>query len=81
MVHEFEYSALLKVFGQAGEGIFACPSAIETEVCRQYQVRVVGRTDAVKERYYAISVERRLRHPAVIVISQAARQNMLEGDG
>jgi len=77
-MHEFEDSALLKVFGQAGEGVFASPTAIEKEVCRQYQVRVVGRTDAVKERYYAISVERRLRHPAVIAMSTAARNSVLD---
>ncbi len=77
IVHEFEDSALMKVFGQAGQGIFASPTAIEAEVCRQYKVRVVGRTSGVKDRYYAISVERRLRHPAVIAISNAARKSLL----
>ncbi len=70
---EFEDSALLKVFGQAGVGLFAAPSVIEAEVCRQYGVRVVGRVASVRERFYAISVERRLKHPAVVAISEAAR--------
>ena len=69
VVHEFEDSAILKVFGQAGEGLFAAPTAIEKQVSEQYSVRVVGRIPEVKERFYAISVERRLKHPAVVAIS------------
>jgi len=42
----------------------------------QYGVQVIGRTDAVKERFYAISVERRLKHPAVVAISDAARHDL-----
>jgi LysR family transcriptional activator of nhaA len=76
VVHEFEDSAVLKVFGQHGEGLFPAPSAIEDEICRQYRVRALGRIDEVKERFYAISVERRLKHPAVIKISNAARETL-----
>ena len=76
VVHEFEDSAVLKVFGQHGEGIFPAPSAIEDEICRQYRVRSVGRLDDVKERFYAISVERRLKHPAVVRISDVARSEL-----
>jgi LysR family transcriptional activator of nhaA len=45
-------------------------------VCRFYGVRVAGRTDAVRERYYAISAERRLKHPAVLAITSAAREKL-----
>lgn len=76
VIHEFEDSAVLKVFGQAGEGLFFSPSAIEREVCKQYSVCVAGRLASVKERFYAISVERRLKHPAVVAISTAAREKM-----
>jgi LysR family transcriptional activator of nhaA len=72
IVGEFDDSALLKTFGQAGAGLFAVPTAIEPEVMHQYGVTVVGRLDDIRERYYAISVERRLKHPAVIAISEAA---------
>ncbi len=71
---EIEDSALLKSFGGAGAGVFAAPTVLEAEVCRQYQVEVVGRADELKERYYAISVERRIRHPAVAAISAGARE-------
>jgi len=73
IVAEFEDSALLKVFGQTGQGIFPVPSVIAKEVQAQYNVRMVGRTHDVRERFYAISVERRLKHPAVVAISEEAR--------
>jgi LysR family transcriptional activator of nhaA len=77
VVGEFDDSALLKVFGQAGHGIFPVPAMIADEVQRQYQVRRVGRVDRVRERFYAISVERKLKHPAVIAISEAARRKLV----
>jgi LysR family transcriptional activator of nhaA len=70
---EFEDSALLKAFGQAGQAVFPAPTAIEGDVCRQYRVGIVGRTSAVRERYYAISAERRIKHPGVAAITSAAR--------
>lgn len=75
-VAEIEDSAVLKVFGGSGVGLFAAPSAVEAEVRRQYGVSVVGRVDAIRERFYAISVERRISHPAVLTITRAARQDI-----
>ncbi len=72
----FDDSALLKVFGEAGAGIFAAPSVIEAQVRHSYRVQTIGRTDAVRERFYAISVERKLQHPAVLAISEAAKHRM-----
>ncbi|WP_224244381.1 transcriptional activator NhaR [Hyalangium gracile] len=76
LVAEFEDSALLKVFGQRGMGVFVAPTAIEAEVCRQYDVVVLGRTEDIKERFFAISVERKLKHPGVVAIAQAARTQL-----
>ena len=70
---EFEDSALLKAFGEAGRAVFPAPTAIERDVCRHYRVRIVGRTSAVRERYYAISAERRIKHPGVAAVTSAAR--------
>ena len=78
VIGEFEDSALLKVFGQSGAGLFAAPSVIEAEVRRQYSVQIVGRVEAVIERFYAISVEHKLKNPAVVAISEAARQKLFE---
>ena len=77
VVGEFDDSALLKVFGQAGTGVFAVPSVIEKEVARQYHAKRVGTTDGVNERFYAISLERKIRHPAVAAICEVARTEFL----
>ncbi len=76
ITHEFEDSAVLKVFGQAGHGLFVTPTAIESEVCRQYSVKIVGRIPEIVERFYAISIERRLKHPAVLMMLQSAREQL-----
>lgn len=76
VVGEIEDGALLNVFGQAGMGLFAAPVAIEAEVRAQFGVKLVGRVDAVKERFYALSAERKLKHPAVVAICEAARRKL-----
>ena len=73
---EFADSALLKVFGAEGEGIFAAPSVVEEEVRGAYRVGILGRAEKLRERFYAISVEKRMQHPAVVAISKSARQSM-----
>lgn len=70
---EFDDGALMKAFGQAGVGIFAAPTSISREVQQQYGVVAIGATQDVTEKFYAISVERKLKHPAVVAISEAAR--------
>jgi LysR family transcriptional activator of nhaA len=76
VVAEFEDPALLKTFGQAGRGLFPGPAVIAREICRQYGVRVVGRLDEVRERFYALSAQRRLEHPAVVALTRAARDQL-----
>jgi LysR family transcriptional regulator, transcriptional activator of nhaA len=73
VVGTFEDSALIDAFGRAGAGLLAVPSAIEREVRVQYGMRLVGRVDGVRQRFYAITVERKLRNPAAIAISERAR--------
>jgi LysR family transcriptional activator of nhaA len=76
VVAEFEDSALLKVLGGDGLGVFTAPTVVEKEVCKQYGVTVIGRATDLKERFYAISVERRLKHPGVLAITSAARDEV-----
>lgn len=73
---EFADSAVLKVFGSIGVGIFAIPSVVEEEVRQQSRLRLVGRVPSIRERFYVISVERRLKHPAVVAITDAARKKL-----
>jgi len=64
----------MKVFGQAGAGVFLVPTPIATEVAQHYGVRIIGSTEDVREQYFAISVERRISHPAVSAITETARE-------
>jgi LysR family transcriptional regulator, transcriptional activator of nhaA len=72
VVGEFEDSALLKVFGLRGVGLFPAASVVSKEIEAQYHVRSIGRVSGVSERLYAITVERRIKHPAVAAICYAA---------
>jgi len=78
---EFDDSALMKAFGQAGVGFFPAPSAQESHICGQYHVRAVGRVESVRLQVYAITTERRITHPAILAIRNAARLDVFRGDG
>ena len=81
VIAEFEDPALLKTFGEWGRAVFPAPTAVETEVLRSHRVAIVGRAPVVRERYYAISVERRLKHAAVAAITNAARTEVFGARG
>jgi len=73
VVGEFDDAALMKAFGREGQGVFMAPTVLEAETCAQFGVRVLGRTDELIEAFYAVSVERRISHPCVLAITDAAR--------
>jgi LysR family transcriptional activator of nhaA len=75
---EIEDSALMKTFGKGGMGLFVAPTIVEAEIKRQYMVETVGRIESVKERFYAITVRRQLKHPAVTAILDNARDNLFD---
>ncbi len=76
IIGEFEDPALMQVFGSDAGAVFPAPAAIARDVSRIYGVRSAGHTDTVIERYFAISVERRIRHPGVAAITSAARTDV-----
>lgn len=76
IVGEFEDSALIKSFGQVGIGLFAAPALMAEAIRVQYSCELVGHMDGVVERFYAISVERRIKHPAVAAVCEAARERL-----
>lgn len=78
IVAELDDTALLKVFGEHGAGFFAGPRVIERDIRAQYRVDVVGRTDEIREQFYVISVERRVKHPAVVQLIERARSLFAE---
>jgi LysR family transcriptional activator of nhaA len=76
IIGEFDDSALIKAFGQEGAGIFTAPAAIGAEVESQYQVTAIGLVDEIKAPFFAITVERRVTHPVVSVVVEAARESL-----
>ena len=76
VVGELDDPALVQVLGEAGLGVFATPSVVEADVRQRYKVQLVGRAEGLQQRFYAISVERKIRHPAVIAICEAARRDI-----
>lgn len=74
---EFDDSALLKEFGHGGIGLFPVPAAVLTEVKQQYNVEFVGQLEEVRLRFYAITMQRKLTHPAIIAISHVAKDGLL----
>lgn len=81
VIAEFQDSALLKVFGADGIGVFPAPLAVAREVEERYRVESLGPADGVTERFYAISAERRLKHPAVLAVARAAHREVLVPEG
>jgi LysR family transcriptional activator of nhaA len=73
---EFDDSALMFWFGQSGVGAFPAPSTLEAKVQRDFGVKLIGRAADVRERFYAISMEEKLKHPAVVAVCEAARSAM-----
>lgn len=76
VVGEFDDSALMKAFGEHGAGVFAAPTVLSRELQRQHNVRAIARVESIRERYYAISAERRITHPAVVAIATQARSEL-----
>lgn len=73
IVGEFDDGALMTAFGREGRGVFMAPSAVEAETVRQFGVEVIGRSDELREEFYAVSVEKRITHPCVVAITNSAR--------
>lgn len=78
IVAEIEDSALIKVFGGHGRGMFAAPMTVAEELCRQNRVELLGVADEVRAHFYAITVERRIVHPAVAIIAATARDSVFD---
>ena len=73
IIGEFDDGALMTAFGREGRGVFMGPSVMEVETAAQFGVEVIGRTDELVEEFFAVSVERRITHPCVVAITDAAR--------
>lgn len=81
IVGEFDDSALMTTFGEHGAGVFIGPTVLEAEIKSRYNVKSVGRASQIVEEFFAISVERRVTHPCVIAITEAARDKLFAWQG
>lgn len=76
IVAEFDDSALMTSFGAAGDGIFPAPSVVETDILERHDLAILGHIERIQQRFYAISIERKIKNPAVQAICKAARQTV-----
>ncbi|MDW5444019.1 transcriptional activator NhaR [Polaromonas sp. SM01] len=76
IIGEFDDGTLMKTFGREGRGVFMSASVLDAETVTQYGVEVIGRTDEMMENFFAVSAERRITHPCVAAITQAARRQL-----
>lgn len=76
IVGEFQDTALAKAFGQAGVGVFPAPTVIAADVTRSFGVTDIGSASDLQFKVYAISVERKFKHPAVLAILETARHSL-----
>ena len=81
IIGEFDDGALMKAFGREGRGIFMSASMLDAETVAQYGVDVIGQTDEMVEDFFAVTVERRIKHPCVAAITESARGQLLHGLG
>lgn len=76
VIGEFDDVALMKAFGREGKGVFMAPTVLEQETMAQFEVEVIGRTEELVEDFYAVTVERRISHPCVVAITDAAKKEL-----
>lgn len=75
---EIEDSALLKTFAAAGVGLFVGAIAVTADIQKQYGCHLIGKIPTVSERFYAITAQRKLKHPAVMAILENARIGLFD---
>lgn len=76
LIAEFEDFALLRVFGQAGAGVFPVPSTLEKQFHRADGIHKIGVATEISGHFYAISAERKIKHPGVTAICETARREI-----
>jgi LysR family transcriptional activator of nhaA len=76
---EFDDSALLKAFAQDGLGVLFAPMAVEGPINEELGLSSLGRVGSVRARFFALTSERRIKHPAVVAMSKGARRGVVKG--
>jgi LysR family transcriptional activator of nhaA len=81
VVAEYDDGALMKIAAADGLGVLPIPTVADREAVQRYGLTRLGRTEACRQQFFAISAERELTHPAVIAITSAARQSLFGKPG
>jgi len=76
VVGEFEDNALLNTFGRRGAGLFFAPAALQGDIEEQFGAKLVGQVPQVREQVFAISNERKIKHPAVEAILASVHEGV-----
>lgn len=76
VIAEFQDAAQMKAFGEVGLGVFPAPAIVADEIARQHVVEPIGELEEIVEDFYAITVERRVQHPAVVIILENVPQQV-----
>ncbi|HYQ46956.1 MAG TPA: LysR family transcriptional regulator [Polyangiaceae bacterium] len=76
IVGEFDDPALTNVVAEAGLGVCAVPEVIAEEVGARHRLQRVGRVESLRQRFYALSAERKIKNPAVVAICEGARKDI-----
>ena len=77
VVGEFDDAAMMRAFGVNGRGLFPVRAALAAEVEDGHGAVPVGAVDGVRERYYVVSTERKVRHPVMVALLAHAREQLL----
>jgi len=78
VVGEFSDTALLQIFGDAGDGMFPAPTVLEAQLKEQFGVQLIGEAEKLKQKFYLISAEKKVKHPAIVAIIEGAKKNFFE---
>jgi LysR family transcriptional activator of nhaA len=65
---EFADSAMLKIAGKNGLGLLATSSIVEDDLLEIYGLRSLGKIAGIQEQFFAVSIDRKIKHPGVLAI-------------
>lgn len=73
IVGEFEDYALLREFSRAGRGVAPVPDVLVKQFAKESGLVTLGPVRNVRAEFYAISMDRKVKHPAMLAILERAQ--------
>ena len=69
---EFDDSALMQAFGERSAGLLVATELAWPQARHHYELELLGRLESARISFYAATVDRKVRHPAVAAMLEAA---------